>query len=101
MGAETERSAARRIQNSPRSGRQGQSRQAGPESLAKGKKLYGFDCAMCHGESGDGKGDMATDMKDVTDFTKPDALKNRTDGELFYIIRTGKARCPRRRPRQG
>ncbi len=66
----------------------------GPESLAKGKKLYGFDCAMCHGESGDGKGDMATDMKDVTDFTKPDALKNRTDGELFYIIRTGKGEMP-------
>ena len=66
----------------------------GPESLAKGKKLYGFACAMCHGESGDGKGDMATDMKNVTDFTKPDALKNRTDGELFYIIRTGKGEMP-------
>ena len=24
------------------------------ESLAKGKKLYGLDCAMCHGNSGDG-----------------------------------------------
>jgi len=60
------------------------------ESLAKGKKLYGYDCAMCHGEKGDGKGDMASDMKNVTDFTNPEALKNRTDGELFYIIRNGK-----------
>jgi len=64
------------------------------ESLAKGKKLYGFDCAMCHGNNGDGKGDMATDMKNVTDFTNPDALKNRTDGELFYVIRNGKCEMP-------
>ncbi len=64
------------------------------ESLAKGKKLYGFDCAMCHGEKGDGKGDMASDMKNVTDFTNPDALKNRSDGELFYVIRNGKGEMP-------
>src|SRR3982074_2546241 len=60
------------------------------ESLAKGKKMYGYDCAMCHGKAGDGKGDMASDYKNVTDFTNPDALKNRTDGELFYITRNGK-----------
>jgi mono/diheme cytochrome c family protein len=60
------------------------------ESLAKGKKLYGYDCAMCHGKDGDGKGDMASDFKNVTDFTNPESLKNRTDGELFYITRNGK-----------
>jgi mono/diheme cytochrome c family protein len=60
------------------------------ESLARGRKMYGYDCAMCHGKDGDGKGDMASDYKNVTDFTKPEALKSRTDGELFYIIRNGK-----------
>jgi len=60
------------------------------ESHAKGKKLYGYDCAMCHGKGGDGKGDMAADMKNMPDFTHQDALKGRTDGELFYIIRNGK-----------
>ena len=65
-----------------------------PESLAKGKKTYAIDCAMCHGENGDGKGDMAADMKNVTDFTAPDALKNRTDGELFSIMRKGKGDMP-------
>jgi mono/diheme cytochrome c family protein len=64
------------------------------ESLAKGKKMYAIDCAMCHGEKGDGKGDMASDMKNVTDFTNPDALKDRTDGELFYVIRNGKGEMP-------
>jgi mono/diheme cytochrome c family protein len=65
-----------------------------PESLAKGKKTYAIDCAMCHGENGDGKGDLAADMKNVTDFTAPDAMKNRTDGELFYIMRKGKGEMP-------
>ena len=62
------------------------------ESLAKGKKIYGYDCALCHGESGDGKGDV--EMKGIPDFTNPDSLKNRTDGELFYIIRKGKGEMP-------
>jgi mono/diheme cytochrome c family protein len=60
------------------------------ESLARARKLYGIDCAMCHGKTGDGKGDMASDIKNVTDFTNPDALKKRSDGELFYITRNGK-----------
>jgi len=45
------------------------------ESLAKGKKMYGIDCAMCHGNSGDGKGDIGGDFKSIPDFTNPDALK--------------------------
>jgi mono/diheme cytochrome c family protein len=65
-----------------------------PESLAKGKKLYKIDCAMCHGENGDGKGDMAADMKNVTDFTNPDVQKNSTDGQWFQIIRKGKGEMP-------
>ena len=64
------------------------------ESLAKAKKLYGIDCAMCHGEKGDGKGDMASDIKNVTDFTNPDSTKGHTDGELFYVIRHGKGDMP-------
>jgi mono/diheme cytochrome c family protein len=62
------------------------------ESLAKARKFYAIDCAMCHGKDGNGKGDM--DMKGVSDFTNPDTLKNRTDGELFYEIRNGKGDMP-------
>jgi mono/diheme cytochrome c family protein len=66
-----------------------------PESLAHGKKMYGLDCAMCHGKNGDGKGDIAADMKSkVTDFTDATTLKNVTDGELFYIIKNGKGEMP-------
>jgi mono/diheme cytochrome c family protein len=64
------------------------------ESIAHGKKWYGYDCAMCHGKDGDGKGEVGADMKlKVSDFTNPATLKDRTDGELFYIIKVEKATC--------
>ena len=33
---------------------------ATPESIAHGKKWYGYDCAMCHGKDGDGKGERGS-----------------------------------------
>jgi mono/diheme cytochrome c family protein len=63
------------------------------ESLSKGKKLYGYDCAVCHGKNGDGKGEMS-DIKGITDFTDPATLKGRPDGELFYVIKNGKGDMP-------
>jgi mono/diheme cytochrome c family protein len=68
---------------------------ATPESIAHGKKWYGYDCAMCHGKTGDGKGEVGADMKlKVSNFTDPATLKDRTDGELFYIIKVGKGDMP-------
>jgi mono/diheme cytochrome c family protein len=68
---------------------------ASPASLAQGKKIYGYDCAMCHGADGDGKGDLAADMKlKLPDYRDPTALKDKTDGELFYIIKNGKGDMP-------
>jgi len=68
---------------------------ATPESIALGKKKYGVDCAMCHGKTGDGKGDLATDMNlKILDYHDPAALKDKTDGELFYIIQKGKGDMP-------
>jgi mono/diheme cytochrome c family protein len=64
------------------------------ESHTRGKKLYAIDCALCHGNKGDGKGDMASDIKNITDFTNPDVQKKATDGEWFYIIRKGKGNMP-------
>jgi mono/diheme cytochrome c family protein len=64
-----------------------------PESLAAGKKIYGYDCAMCHGKDGDGKGEIK-DTKGISDFTDPVALKSYTDGDLFYVIQKGKGDMP-------
>ena len=66
-----------------------------PESQAHAKKVYGYDCAMCHAANGNGKGDVVADMKlTLKDYTDPAALKDLTDGELFYIIKNGKGQMP-------
>jgi len=71
-----------------------------PESLARAKKWWNIDCVMCHGKEGDGKGETATDMKlKMADFTDPATLKDRTDGEIFYIIKNGHNDMPAEGPR--
>jgi cytochrome c5 len=69
-------------------------------SVDRGKKVYKTQCAVCHGETGDGKGDLATEMTlTLPDFTKPDALAKRTDGELFAIVGMGKDPMPSQKGR--
>ncbi len=71
-----------------------------PDSLARAKKWWTMDCTMCHGANGDGKGDIAKDMKlQLRDLTDPSTLKDRTDGELFYIIKNGNGDMPPEGPR--
>jgi cytochrome c len=71
-----------------------------PESLARAKKWWTLDCEMCHGKNGDGKGETAKDMKlRMADFTDPATLKDRTDGEIFYIIKNGHNDMPAEGPR--
>lgn len=70
-------------------------------SIAQGKQMYGYDCAMCHGADGSGKGDLAADMKlTLKDYRDAAALKDMTDGELFYIIQKGKGDMPSEGDRQ-
>ena len=64
-----------------------------PESIASGKKIFGFDCVQCHGAAGDGKGEVPKDLK-IPDLTKPATLKDFTDGALFYRIKTGHGGMP-------
>ena len=70
-------------------------------SIAEGKQMYGYDCAMCHGANGSGKGDLAVDMKlTLKDYRDAAALKDMTDGEMFYIIQKGKGDMPSEGDRQ-
>jgi len=65
------------------------------ESQAKAKKLYEVDCAMCHGDNGNGKTDLAKDMGlSLGDWTDPKTLASKQDGELFDAIRKGKDKMP-------
>jgi mono/diheme cytochrome c family protein len=65
------------------------------ESQAKAKKLYEVDCAMCHGDNGNGKTDLASGMQlKLTDWTNPNTLEGKQDQELFTVIRNGKDKMP-------
>ena len=61
------------------------------EGLAEARRFYKYQCTMCHGENGDGKGDLADVMKlKLNDWRDESSLSGRTDGELFYILTNGK-----------
>jgi cytochrome c5 len=63
------------------------------EGLAAARRIFGYDCEMCHGPKGDGKGDLVDSMKlTMHDWHDPAALAGKTDGELFYIITKGKGK---------
>jgi mono/diheme cytochrome c family protein len=64
-----------------------------PEGLAAARKMFGYDCAMCHGAKGDGKGDVVESMKlTMRDWSDPASLAGKSDGEIFYIITKGKGK---------
>jgi mono/diheme cytochrome c family protein len=66
-----------------------------PAGLAEARKFFGYNCAMCHGKDGDGKGDLAADMKlELHDWRDASSLEKMTDGELFWIISNGKGKMP-------
>lgn len=65
------------------------------ESQARAKQLYAMDCAMCHGDNGNGQTDIAKSMDMTLDnWTTPDALANKPDAGLFAVIRNGKDKMP-------
>ena len=65
------------------------------ESQAKAKGTYQLDCAMCHGDNGNGHTDLAKSMNlTIDDWTNPATLASKTDSELFNTIRNGKGTMP-------
>src|ERR1700720_1999523 len=64
-----------------------------PEGLAEARKVFGYDCEMCHGAKGDGKGEVVESMKlTMHDWREPATLANISDGEIFFIITKGKGK---------
>jgi mono/diheme cytochrome c family protein len=65
------------------------------KSQARAKELYGQDCAICHGNTGDGKTDLAKDMGvTLGDWTDSKTLAGKQEQELFDAIRNGKGKMP-------
>lgn len=79
----------------PQADASGAKSSAKPESQSRAKKLYAQDCAMCHGDNGDGQTDLAKDMQlTLSNWTDPKTLAGKDDQELFKLIRNGKDKMP-------
>jgi mono/diheme cytochrome c family protein len=61
------------------------------ESQARAKRLYDRDCALCHGDNGNGKNTLDFIIED---WTNPGTLANKPDSDLFATIRNGKDKMP-------
>ena len=63
-----------------------------PENIARGKTIFEGkgSCHNCHGRSGKGDGPTAKFLDPAPrNFTNPAFHKNRTDGEMFWVIMNG------------
>ena len=61
------------------------------EGLAASKKIFGYDCTMCHGANGDGKGDLVGSMSlKMKDWHDPAVLSAMSDGDIYDLIVKGK-----------
>ena len=65
------------------------------KSQARAKEIYGADCALCHGDKGNGKTDLSSGMGlALDDWSNPATLANKPDQDLFNVIRNGKGKMP-------
>ncbi|HET6278568.1 MAG TPA: cytochrome c [Candidatus Polarisedimenticolia bacterium] len=65
------------------------------EAIEAGGAVFSSQCAMCHGENGKGRGELALSLQmKVPDLTDPKLQQKRTDGDFFYIIATGHGQMP-------
>ncbi len=64
-----------------------------PDALARGQAVYAENCQRCHGEFGFGDGPDAKDLR-VRPVPLRHAARMHSDGELDYIIRSGRDPMP-------
>jgi mono/diheme cytochrome c family protein len=63
---------------------------ANAASIAAGQKLYGDQCAGCHGDAGHGDGAMGEELTPKpSNLADGDWKHGATDGEMFTVIRDG------------
>jgi mono/diheme cytochrome c family protein len=68
----------------------------GEASLANGRILYQINCAVCHGDTGDGRGPLATrgyNFPPIPPVASGNAL-TLSDGYIYGIIRNGRGLMP-------
>ena len=65
-----------------------------PDVIAEGADLYATYCALCHGGTGGGDGQLADRYRRMPDLTQRHVL-NYPDGFVYTIIREGGRNMPR------
>jgi mono/diheme cytochrome c family protein len=65
-----------------------------PESLQRGKVLYGLICQMCHGANADGKGQLSGFFTPKPADLNGEKAQKMTDNDLFVVITQGKGVMP-------
>lgn len=55
------------------------------DNLGAGNRLYTIYCAVCHGDTGDGKGILATREKFLGIPSYADAGRNITEGDVYHV----------------
>ena len=64
---------------------------ATPEVMAEAKKVFGYDCSMCHGDTGDGKGELVESMKlQMKNWHDSSAVDEMSDQAIYDLIVKGK-----------
>ena len=64
-----------------------------PAALAEGEWLYGVYCAVCHGATGQGDGQIAEHFRRMQNLSLP-YIQDYTDGWVYAIIREGGFNMP-------
>jgi mono/diheme cytochrome c family protein len=59
------------------------------ESIGTGRTRYVYACRQCHGNRGQGDGDMSHAGGVPSDFTDDIWQHGETDGEIYLVIRDG------------
>ncbi|MEY4616791.1 MAG: hypothetical protein RJB66_1751 [Pseudomonadota bacterium] len=60
-----------------------------PEILITGQKYFDINCAVCHGDKGDGKSLVADKMALKPPTLHSDKVKNWKDGQIYHVIQVG------------
>jgi mono/diheme cytochrome c family protein len=64
------------------------------ESLEAGASLYAANCAVCHGETGEGDGPGAEGLERKPSDLHAAHVQENSDGALFYIVSHGRPDTP-------
>jgi mono/diheme cytochrome c family protein len=64
------------------------------EGLEQGASLYAVNCAVCHGETGEGDGPGADGLEQKPADLHEAHVQENSDGALFYIVSHGRPDTP-------